>query len=87
LRELGASGYEPVGGNRGPRRFARGARTEIVVPRARFRHRYGVRVEGARVVSERGAHVLVLRTCAHVRRVEIAVAKGIGAPSGCRVQA
>ena len=86
-RSAAAGGFEPVGGAPGARRFGRGARTEIVVPRARFRRGYGVEADGARVVSGRGAKLLVLRTCAHVRRVEITVAKGLGPPSGCRAQA
>ncbi len=71
----------------GSRRFGRGSRSEIVVPRARFPHGYGVEATGARVVSKPDSKLLVLRTCAHVRRVEIAVAKGLGAPSGCRAHA
>ncbi len=86
-RSAAASGFEPVGGRAGPRRFRRGARTEVFVPRARFRHGYGVDVTGAKVVSRRGAKLLVLRTCAHVRRVEVTVAKGLGPPVPCRAQA
>ncbi len=86
-RSAAALGYEPVAGSAGRRRFGRGARTEIVVPRARFKHGYGVEVEGARVVSKPNARPLVLRTCAHVRRVEVSVAKDLAPPLGCRAQA
>jgi endoglycosylceramidase len=86
-RSAAASGFEPVGGDPGPRRFGRGSRSEIVVPRARFPGGYGVEVEGARAVSRHGGRLLVLRTCPHVRRVEVSVARGIGPPSGCVHQA
>jgi endoglycosylceramidase len=53
----------------GDGRFGRGARSEVVVPRARFPHGYSVETEGARVVSEPGAKLLVLRTLPRTRRV------------------
>ncbi len=62
----------------GDHRFRRGARSEIVVPRARFPHGYNVEVAGARVVSATGAKLLVLRTRAHVKRVSVTVSEGSG---------
>ena len=67
----------------GDRRFKRGARSEVVVPRARFPHGYGVAVAGARAVSRPGARVLVLRTCPHAKRVEVTVGTGLGRAVSC----
>jgi endoglycosylceramidase len=71
----------------GSRRFGRGARSEIVVPRARFPHGYGVEVTGAKVASTPRAKLLVLRTCPRVRSVEVTVAEGRERPVSCAAQA
>lgn len=71
----------------GTGRFRRGSRSEIVVPRARFPHGYGVKADGAKVVSRPGAKLLVLRTCRRARRVRVSVKEGSGAPVSCVRQA
>ena len=85
-RSAAALGFEPVGGEAGPARFEAGSRSEVVVPKARFPHGYGTEVDGARVSSEPGASLLVLRTCPGADRVWLRVAKDIGPAAGCAEQ-
>jgi endoglycosylceramidase len=85
-RSAATLGFEPVAAEAGPRRFGRGARSEIVVPEARFPDGYGVEVEGARVASEANAPLLVLRTCEAARTVRVRVREGIGPPRSCADQ-
>lgn len=85
-RSAAGLGFRPVGGTAGPPRFGRGARSEVVVPAARFPRGYGVEVDGARVVSKQSSSLLVLRTCGGARSVRVAVAEGIGPPAGCGEQ-
>lgn len=54
-------------------RFASGSRTEISVPSLVYRKGYGVQVTGGRVVSGRGARVLVVRQAAGAERVQVVV--------------
>jgi endoglycosylceramidase len=85
-RSAAQLGFAPVGGAAGPKRFGSGARSEIVIPEARFDGGYGVEVEGAEVTSKPGAGVLVLRTCAGAAAVRVRVAAGIGPAADCGAQ-
>ena len=65
-------------------RFPHGSRTEVFIPERHYPAGYRVEVQGARVLSDPGARLLVLASRAGAQRVEVEVTAPGGAPAVSR---